>query len=91
MKNFFSALLLLTISVNCYSQRTIDLSGEWQFEIDRSDKGIYERWQNRTLSDRIKLPASMPERLKGDDISVDTKWVGSLCLCVNIFHVIPRG
>ena len=26
----------------------------------------------------MQLPASMPQRLKGDDISVDTKWVGSL-------------
>ena len=78
MKRLFLILGLLVISNVSYSQRVIDLSGEWQFEIDRHDAGMSQGWQTRSLSDRIILPASMPERKKGDDISIDTKWVGSL-------------
>ena len=78
MKRLFTALCLLALCGMVRAQRTVDLSGEWQFEIDRQDVGQREQWADRELSDRIKLPASMPERLKGDDISVDTKWVGSL-------------
>lgn len=73
-------LLLLTLFVTTLSAQTIDLSGEWQFMIDRNDKGESEGWYKpeHKYNDNIKLPASMPQQLKGDDISVDTKWVGSL-------------
>lgn len=33
---------------------------------------------NKTLNDRINLPGSMPEKLKGDDVTVRTRWTGSL-------------
>ena len=58
--------------------QTINLAGTWQFAIDRNDQGVSEQWYKRTLDDTIELPASMPQRLKGDDISVNTRWVGSL-------------
>ena len=58
----------------------INLAGEWQFRIDRDGKGETEGWfkTDYEFDDKIQLPASMPQRLKGDDISVNTKWVGSL-------------
>ena len=58
----------------------IDLAGLWEFQIDREDVGRKEEWygSQKKLDDTMRLPASMPEQLKGDDISVDTKWVGSL-------------
>ena len=60
--------------------KVIDLSGAWQFQIDRDGRGKDEGWYRADyqFGDNISLPASMPQRLKGDDISVDTKWVGSL-------------
>ena len=59
--------------------QTIDLAGSWQFQIDRQDKGIKEQWYTgKQFNDTIELPASMPQRFKGDDINVNTKWVGSL-------------
>lgn len=60
--------------------QTINLAGEWGFAMDREDKGVAEQWQNeeKKFADKIELPASMPERLKGDDVTVNTKWVGSL-------------
>ena len=78
MKRIISLLMLMTVCVYGYSQREIDLSGKWQFEIDRNDEGVRNNWQNRSLQDNITLPASMPERMKGDDVTVNTKWVGSL-------------
>ncbi|MCM1313092.1 MAG: hypothetical protein NC252_09375 [Roseburia sp.] len=58
----------------------INLAGKWDFQTDREDVGQTEQWYDnqKKLDDTMHLPASMPEQLKGDDISVDTKWVGSL-------------
>ena len=60
--------------------QTIDLNGVWQFQIDREGKGVAEKWYQADyrMNDSISLPASMPQQLKGDDISVETQWVGSL-------------
>lgn len=64
----------------CAQAQTIDLAGEWEFQIDRHSQGVKERWfdSEQAFSDCIVLPASMPQQLKGDDISVDTRWVGSI-------------
>lgn len=60
------------------AQDIIDLSGQWEFQIDRTDTGISEQWWNNTLDDNIQLPGSMPQRLKGDKPTVETVWTGSL-------------
>ena len=72
-----STLITCCLAVMMQAQ-TINLAGTWQFEIDRNNKGVAEQWYNRQLDDTIELPASMLQRLKGDDISVNTRWVGSL-------------
>ena len=54
----------------------IDLSGIWRFQTDPSDRGVAERWFSRTLTDGLRLPGSMAERGKGDDIRVNTAWTG---------------
>ena len=71
--------LVLSFFLTSFAQ-SIDLSGAWDFQIDREGKGVEEKWflPDYKLNDVIALPASMPQQLKGDDISVDTKWVGSL-------------
>ncbi len=60
------------------AQETIDLSGKWDFQIDRTEKGVTEKWYDKTLEDQILLPGSMAQRLKGDRPTVDTRWTGSL-------------
>lgn len=47
---------------------TIDLSGEWKFAV--GDRPEY--------TDVVTLPGSMLTNGKGDDVTVDTKWVSSL-------------
>lgn len=76
--------ILFTLTLAIYytigvAQTAIDLSGTWQFQIDRDNVGVTEQWYTQqAFDDNIDLPASMPQRLKGDDISVNTRWVGSL-------------
>lgn len=67
---------LMTLTANA---QNINLAGIWEFQIDSLDVGQKQRWfEPRHFDDTIEMPASMPERMKGDDISVRTKWVGSL-------------
>lgn len=69
------SVILLT---NNGSAQSISLAGKWRFAIDRKDKGISEKWFNTSLSDNINLPGSMAENLKGDDVTLYTKWTGSI-------------
>ena len=80
MKHIIASLLMTFAgSLAVVGQNhSVSLSGKWAFQIDREDKGVREEWFNKTLSDRINLPGSMPEKLKGDDVTVRTKWTGSL-------------
>lgn len=78
MKKITLLLLSLLTLVNLSAQKNIDLSGTWQFEIDRNDIGIKDRWFTKQLSERIELPGSMPEKLKGDKVNAQTQWTGSL-------------
>lgn len=59
-------------------QQKIDLSGEWNFAIDSLDKGIAEKWFDQTLSDKLVLPGSMTSNGKGDDITLETTWMGQI-------------
>ena len=80
MKHIIASLLIAFAgSLAVVGQNhSVSLSGKWAFQIDREDKGVREEWFNKTLNDRINLPGSMPEKLKGDDVTVRTKWTGSL-------------
>ena len=70
-------ILIFTIS-SCTQneQSTIDLSGEWKFQMDPNDKGEQEEWFNQNLSESINLPGSMVENGKGYDITLETEWTG---------------
>jgi hypothetical protein len=56
----------------------IDLSGQWNFQIDSLDKGVSEKWFDKKLTDKINLPGSMTTNGKGDDITINTPWTGSI-------------
>lgn len=79
VKRLWACTLILSFALTSLAQ-TIDLSGTWQFQLDREGKGVENKWYETDyqMNDVITLPASMPQQLKGDDVSVDTKWVGSL-------------
>ena len=56
----------------------ISLAGQWRFQLDRGDAGVQERWFERSLDQRIKLPGALQNQGFGDDITVDTKWTGEI-------------
>src|SRR5262245_13669634 len=60
------------------NKTTIDLAGEWDFQVDSLDKGINEKWYTLSLNDKIHLPGSMLTNGKGDEITVNTKWTGGI-------------
>ena len=80
MKHLCISMLLLSLAVLGVQAQdhTVDLSGTWQFQTDREDEGVRQKWFERALGDSIVLPGSMPQRLKGDDVTVRTRWTGSL-------------
>lgn len=78
-------LLLFTLIIvisSCTNSNlsTIDLSGEWQFQMDPNDKGEQEEWFNKDFAETIQLPGSMVENGKGYPISLETKWTGKIQL-----------
>lgn len=77
-KNILLFLFIITFTFNGNSQKFIDLSGEWQFQMDPQDQGIENGWFSNNLLESIKLPGSMVENGKGYDITFDTQWTGRI-------------
>ncbi|HRP32010.1 MAG TPA: glycoside hydrolase family 2 TIM barrel-domain containing protein [Agriterribacter sp.] len=81
-KTFFRtmSLLLVVLYTTTVSAQTyrIELAGTWSFRVDPADKGAEEQWYRRKLEETISLPGSMTTNGKGNDISVNTPWTGSI-------------
>ncbi|HSN50566.1 MAG TPA: hypothetical protein VLR52_04990, partial [Bacteroidales bacterium] len=52
--------------------------GEWKFRIDSLDKGIEQKWYDSLGTETIRLPGSMAENGKGDEVSLKTNWTGEI-------------
>jgi len=79
MKRYNWLIIAILFAVNGASaQERIGLSGKWEFAIDREGVGFEQSWFNKTFNDSIQLPGSMPENHKGDDITLKTRWEGSI-------------
>jgi len=76
-------LILLLVLTGC-SRNNIDvrsslsLAGEWKFRIDSLDQGIQNKWYEELASETVKLPGSMAENGKGDEVSLKTPWTGDI-------------
>ncbi|RYE18972.1 MAG: hypothetical protein EOP42_29850, partial [Sphingobacteriaceae bacterium] len=75
---FFCGFCLFFLLVGFSADETISLQGTWRFKTDQQDAGVQQKWFNKTLDETIKLPGSMAENNKGDDITLKTKWTGSI-------------
>ena len=88
----FASVLTVTGQNHSFS-----LSGKWNFQIDREDAGMKEQWFNKSLDESINLPGSMPEKLKGDNVTARTQWTGSLyeerkgCFAYRFLSCLPNG
>ncbi|NBD38576.1 MAG: glycoside hydrolase family 2, partial [Verrucomicrobia bacterium] len=51
--------------------QTLDLAGEWQFQLDPEDIGIEEEWFRSDLSDTIALPATTTTAEKGNETTAE--------------------
>ncbi|RPJ87363.1 MAG: glycoside hydrolase, partial [Acidobacteria bacterium] len=56
----------------------LSLDGEWRFELDRKGVGIEQRWFARKLPGRVRLPGTLTGQGIGDEISLDTPWIGTI-------------
>ena len=71
-------LLALFSSLAAAGADTLSLAGMWEFRMDPGDKGVAEKWWLTPLPETVRLPGSMAENGKGDDITVNTKWTASI-------------
>ena len=75
----FSSILTLTgVSAVGSAQDRISLAGKWRFGLDRDDSGIREQWYNTRLPEEAALPGCLTEQGIGDEVSLDTKWIGDI-------------
>lgn len=65
---------LLLAAAAAQAQRTIDLCGRWRFATDPGNGAAAPAG----YADSIELPGSMLTNRKGDPVTVDTRWTGSL-------------
>jgi hypothetical protein len=70
-----TAAFLCSAAAALAQSRPLSLAGEWRFALDRSDTGVAERWFDKDLADRIKLPGLLEAQGFGDEISTSTPWV----------------
>ena len=69
------ALITFASVLSASAQNKIDLSGVWEFQIQRSENTVTPI---SVYDDTIQLPGSMITQDKGDIVSVKTQWTGSL-------------
>ncbi|RYF59558.1 MAG: beta-glucuronidase, partial [Cytophagaceae bacterium] len=74
---FLISFFLLTVS-SIAAPVPISLKGQWRFRTDPTDVGVTEKWFGTTLPETIKLPGSMLENDKGDKVTLNTQWTGSI-------------
>ena len=59
-------------------EETIDLSGNWRFNMDPQNIGEKDRWFTLKLPQTVMLPGSMATNNKGNDVGIHTQWTGSI-------------
>ena len=77
MKKLFALVIVLFFVLGGKSQN-MSLKGKWRFAVDKEDKGVQEKWFDSVLADSVQLPGSMLQNGKGDKVTLQTKWTGSI-------------
>jgi hypothetical protein len=76
-------LIIFLVLAGCSTEKShnllpISLAGEWKFKMDSLDKGIENKWFTGIGTENVKLPGSMAENGKGDDVTLKTPWTGDI-------------
>jgi hypothetical protein len=74
----FTALFFILAPLFALTQNSISLAGKWNFAIDSNDVGIKEKWFNKKFAETVMLPGSMLTNNKGNEVTIKTKWTGSI-------------
>lgn len=74
----FTSFCLICLFAGTAGAQTISLAGKWRFKIDSLDQGIIHKWFSVPFTEEITLPGSMAENGKGNEITLKTKWTGSI-------------
>ena len=79
IKHFLGSIILAFLSISTVTGQSnaLDLSGKWNFQIDREDTGVKEQWFRKILEGQLSLPGTRAEKEKGDEVSVHRQWPGS--------------
>jgi len=77
-KWLFTSFCLAFFFAGTAGAQTISLAGTWRFKIDSLDQGVVHKWFTTPFVEEVKLPGSMAENGKGNDITLKTKWTGSI-------------
>lgn len=56
----------------------VSLAGKWRFQLERYDNGIDHSWYRKELPGTILLPGSIQSQDKGDLVTMETRWTGSI-------------
>ena len=56
----------------------LSLAGEWRFALDPQDVGVKQEWQKQVLGEALRLPGSLQEQGKGEDVGLNTQWTGQI-------------
>lgn len=56
----------------------INIGGKWMFLLDPESTGIEGDFYKKNLTEEFRLPGSNVENMKGFDVTVDTKFTGSI-------------
>ena len=88
----FTLCLIILFFISCGGKKeySIDLSGDWSFQVDSLDQGISEQWYQSQFEETITLPGSMNTNGKGDELSVKTKWTGNIWDNDSVWYKDPK-
>jgi hypothetical protein len=83
MIRIFTLSWLMFLLAGCSTRQSemrekFSLAGEWKFRIDSLDKGVENKWYNDLAVETVRLPGSMAENGKGDEVSLRTDWTGEI-------------
>jgi len=79
MRQIFVCFIFLLVTVCiAFGIEEIDLSGQWNFKLDRDNVGINEQWYQQELPEQITLPGSLQEQSFGDKPSAKTQWTSRI-------------
>lgn len=60
------SLLFISFSVLGQNQKEIDLSGNWNFKLDKDNVGEQEKWFDNIFKETVNLPGTTDENQKGN-------------------------